>query len=286
MIRSVPSPPGRLRRPASARCQGPVRIPAAAVALCLAPILLLFLPATSAQAVSLTFGDFAIHSGTDKQVNAVYRYDDVTTGVDALVSIDALSPGASIFTFDDPSDPSSEGMYEYFQPLIDGTASDGDYADFTVTFVLADTTTTTTVSDFILAAHDVDGNNVAGDTYEFLVMNEFDAYTIDNPTQVDANILSLSPVSVKFTSLLNGGPPGITLDPLHAFELDYTNISSFSFRLGLEGTRVTTQARQFALNMFDTPITFVDPTTVPVPEPRGPILLAVAALAALSRRRS
>ena len=49
-------------------------------------------------------------SGTDRQVGAVYRFPNVRSGIDALVSITAITGGLTINTLDG-TDPTDESVW-------------------------------------------------------------------------------------------------------------------------------------------------------------------------------
>jgi hypothetical protein len=72
-------------------------------------------------------------SGTDKQVNAKYRYNNVITtdgtDVDAIVTIVSIKD-ASIVDFDNPT---NGGLIDRFQPVINTLKSNG-YVAFEFSF--------------------------------------------------------------------------------------------------------------------------------------------------------
>ena len=53
-----------------------------------------------AQAPIYRFQNPTLYAGSDRQVGAHYRFSNVTTGVDALVSIDSMSAGISLQNID------------------------------------------------------------------------------------------------------------------------------------------------------------------------------------------
>ena len=107
----------------------------------------------------LPFFDFTgptLESGINGQVGAVYRYSNVYTGLDALVSLDALQ-NATLDTIDDES---GAGLLDNFQPII-GSISTGD-ASATFSFQFVNTGTSTlanTITRIGGTAYDVDGNS-------------------------------------------------------------------------------------------------------------------------------
>jgi len=81
---------------------------------------------------------------------AVYRFSNVTTGVDARVSVIALN-GATLATIDRDS-----GLVGNFQPELGGT--DSRSVDFKISFVTAGGTTPVTL-DLAASGIDIDGDS-------------------------------------------------------------------------------------------------------------------------------
>ncbi len=236
-------------------------------------------------AVLLDFSTFSLESGTDLQVGAVYRYTGVALGVEALISIDELNNGATIFRIDDATaPPPTSGSFQAFQPVLSVTASLDSNAVFTITFVDAGTSNPTSISDFDLAAVDIDGDNVSGTEFEYVYLQGYDTYTVENATQVAVTGEVWTPVSMaKFSSAVPLDFPGVDItNTNHIAETAYTDTSSLTVTMGLEGTRATPRLRIYSLNPFDT-VTFTDPVTVP--EPTGAMLLFFSMSLCWVRRR-
>lgn len=93
-------------------------------------------------------------SGTDKQVGAVYSYSTIKAGVDAQITITALV-NASI----DSIDRVAVGFDEAFQPMVRTNASSTGYAEFTITFLAAGTSSPLTQAAVRVTSVDVDGTS-------------------------------------------------------------------------------------------------------------------------------
>ncbi|MBS1655842.1 MAG: hypothetical protein JSU05_13405, partial [Bacteroidetes bacterium] len=89
------------------------------------------------QAPKFSFQNPTLVSGTDKQVNAVYRFPSVITGVDALVTIQGITGNISLRNIDRTAD----GYGEAFQPEYKIGGLSNAYIDFLITFVQAGTNT-------------------------------------------------------------------------------------------------------------------------------------------------
>ena len=111
----------------------------------------------------LSFKNPTVVSGTAGADNAVYKFSNVTTGVDALVKINGRSSSNVVLN---DIDISNTGYDSAFQPLINYTngsniksnVSTDWYMEFQISFVSAGTSTPTTVSAFSATLLDDDGN--------------------------------------------------------------------------------------------------------------------------------
>ena len=93
-------------------------------------------------------------SGTDKAVNAVYRFANVSDGVDAIVTIVSATNGATVDIFDDNTITKPEG----FSPKIQVPAHKTGLVEFQVCFVAAGTMTSNIQDSLNATAIDIDGN--------------------------------------------------------------------------------------------------------------------------------
>ena len=98
----------------------------------------------------LDFSSSALVSGTALQVGAVYRFSNVATGFDALVTILGTVNGASLNSFD-----TNTGLIDYFQPEIITTGNGA--VDFRFDFVVSGGSTPAYLN-FAATSIDIDGN--------------------------------------------------------------------------------------------------------------------------------
>jgi uncharacterized repeat protein (TIGR01451 family) len=150
-----------------------------------------FLMPTLAQAQTfLNFtGPATLSSGTALAQGAVYRYATVLPGIDALVTLALFSPagaGASAGTLTNLDDNTANTPR--FQPVITcaGTAAANAnttcYVKFDFQFVLAGTSTPTTVYGMVASAQDVDGNGVVNGVREFVEFTGSSSVTLGTAT--------------------------------------------------------------------------------------------------------
>ena len=183
-------------------------------------------------------GTPVLQSGTALAVNAVYRYSNVTTGVDALVRIVAFNNGASLATIDNNTAPTggAPDLRPFFDPELGG--SNARSVDFQFTFVTAGTNTPI-ILDFVGTGIDLDGDG--GSLREFAeFQNTYAEYLLNNPTNLSVNASAPAAGNTRFESATSLNAPGI--DPsanqniVAAF---YSKASAFNYRIGALGTGAT-----------------------------------------------
>lgn len=140
-------------------------------------LLFLFFLATANGQARYNFRNAVKINGTDRKVGAQYRFSNVHTGVDALVTITAITGGLILNTLDG----TSSGFDEAFQPIITLPARSKGYAEFNIQFVTAGTTTPMIQTEVPITPIDIDG--IAGDIYEF------DEIFLSGSGYVDYNML-------------------------------------------------------------------------------------------------
>lgn len=119
-----------------------------------------------------------LESGNELEAGSIYRFKDVTEGIDALLTIEKLYH-CSINTLD----LVGTGYKRAFQPYI-GLESgyDTGYADFFIKLVKANTTEDTLVSLLSGAAIDIDGK--VDNMYETVGLKEMDAIALEENTSL------------------------------------------------------------------------------------------------------
>lgn len=101
-----------------------------------------------------TFVSPTLISGVDRTVGAVYRFSNVKTGVDALVTIVA-AVNASVAIMDQ----TGQGWGSAFQPNITVQSMRNGYVDFRIDFVTTGTSTILSQPQVAITAMDIDGYN-------------------------------------------------------------------------------------------------------------------------------
>ncbi len=207
--------------------------------------------------------DPVLIAGTNNKAGAIYKYENVAPGLDAIVSIDSLVGGATINTIDDNT-LKNGGYIEGLQPQITSGPSIGySYAVFTISFKASGTNVDQKLDTFSLTALDIDGTKT---------LKEFDQismgagatawYMGSNPT------ISLTRVGVGTFMGIN--TDGITRNGVdtsvksNMFTVTNINVSSFTAKLGISNDHSTKTLRLFSIYMkgFDYPDMAVMPITL------------------------
>ncbi|WP_405379751.1 gliding motility-associated C-terminal domain-containing protein [Maribacter sp. LLG6340-A2] len=174
---------------------------------------------------SLSFSGAVLESGSALSSNAVYRFSNVTTGVDALVTIISSDPNPGISNIDDDL-----SNIDNFQPVLEVNAST---VRFDFQFVQTSTTTTVILSDFFITAVDVDGDNVsAQETIEFDTFGP-STYAVETPTDLVVS-------NTGFGTLFKGPvavSPGISTTATNVMAtVKYAKRSQFKMIIGASPT--------------------------------------------------
>jgi len=158
----------------------------------------------TSRAQTLSFKSPFLEDGVDLQVGAMYRFTDVATNVDALVTIQDLVNGATIISMDN----NATGYDDAFQPIITSPAgSTTSYALFSIQFIVAGSESPAQVSNFAATTLDLDGNSTLKEFSEvyFQSGSATSDYTATNTR------ISVTPVAGGFTGINIDGieRPGI-----------------------------------------------------------------------------
>ncbi len=200
----------------------------------------------SAQAPIYKFESPTLISGTDKAVNAVYRFPNVTTGFDALVQITNMSAGIALRNIDRTAD----GYGEAFQPEYRVNGSTNGYIDFLITFVLTGTSTAANQPFVDASGLDIDGNDGAAPNFlaEYNVIDMGGGNYSFNTT---SSHLSITQTGTAFTGANITGVLWGALVDTSAKEVMFTvsnvNVTSFTYRVGSSNNSTNTGNRYASL---------------------------------------
>lgn len=172
----------------------------------------------SANPTSLNFsGAGALVSGTANTVGAVYRFSNVTTGMDALVTVTQLSVTGSATLL-------QTGLSAAL------TSNSNASVEYRVDLVQAGTSTPATPIDLLVFSFDIDGvsaTNPLSDYGEFVSPN---SVFLNSPTR-----LTLSGTRGSQSSTYVGFNDNTSADPRNAAGAVYLDVNSLTLRAGFAG---------------------------------------------------
>ncbi len=193
-------------------------------------------------------------SGTDRSVGAVYRFANVKTGVDAIVTITAIS-NATLAVLDQ----TGQGWNAAFQPNITVPSMQNGYVEFRIDFVTAGTFATFIQPQVGITALDVDGYNFAANQrlYEYeqfdMGINSYLEYEVAG---TDLSLSYIGPSTVRATNVAGVDYGSINLSPNVRFTVFKSGVSSITVRSGANNQDVfnnVTRQRSFYFARFSYP---------------------------------
>ena len=199
-------------------------------------------------------------SGADLQEGATYLFTDVTTNVNAVLTIDSLVNGARVTAIDDNSN--GAGYRDAFQPSIQSGGIIGQsYAVFTIKFYHANTTNPAILSNVNATAVDLDGNNMLK---EFVKINAGPGSILNYlTTTIDISVIQLPTGEFIAQNILGVERNGIdTANFSNMFTYSHNNVSSLTIKYGSITANNSRSPRQFSMYMKG--FTYPNTSTLPV----------------------
>ncbi len=197
-----------------------------------------------------------LESGDAFNEGTVYRFSDISDGIDALVTVAKVVNG-EIFTLDQNAvDP------EFFKPEIFFTTTDevrNPYVDLRITLVNSGTNDLVVLNELIANFIDVDGNT------RYQEFNRFDtpaSYTFNDPKDIlvenTGSGLLVSGGTIEYEGISNQNPQVNVA-------VEFVNISTFIFRFGISASgneNFTTEVPRQSGIQFSCLENFVNPQTI------------------------
>jgi hypothetical protein len=182
------------------------------------------------QAPIYKFKNPTLISGSGGAVNAVYRFPNVTTNVDALVKIQNKVGNITLQNIDRTAD----GYDEAFQPEYKIGSLTNAYFEFLITFVHTGTNTS-----FLQSKVDVSALDIDGATSGLLTLKEFNRVDMAGGLCTFNTLgseLSLSQIGTAFEGdNITGNLFGALVDTSAKevmFSVTNSNVTSFTYRVG------------------------------------------------------
>jgi hypothetical protein len=203
------------------------------------------------------FRNATLISGTALSVNAVYRFSNVKTGVDARVTISAITGGIQLTSID-----GGGGFDRALQPVLNVPGQKNGYVEPTIRFYVAGTTTLQTQTEVPITPIDVDGQ-----TYGSLKLFEFDEIDMPNGytyfqyagSELDMSFNGTWARGKNTTGVDYGGID--TVQKTVMFTTVNANINTIRVRVGCDNQSNSTASRLRSLyfQRFDYPFEVVLP---------------------------
>jgi Secretion system C-terminal sorting domain len=190
-------------------------------------------------------------------VGAVYKFTAVKTGVDANVTITAITGGISLTDIDGGS-----GFTRALQPVLSVPANKNGYVELNIEFFLTGTSTPSIQTEVPVTPIDVDGAVYSGlPLYEYDEIEMPNGYTYFQWAGTELT-MTLNSKWAKGKNNTAVDYPGIdTVQKSVMFTTVNSNISSFKLRVGADNQSGTNASRLRSLyfQKFNYPFTIVLP---------------------------
>jgi len=191
----------------------------------------------------LTFINSALISGTAGSVDATYKFQNVTSGVDAHVKLSAKYNGASVSNVDIPA--STTGYDPAFQPTItiaSGTSGSPktSYVEWEIRFKKAGTSTDTSLAYISATAIDVDGNNNIQEKVQAYTPS---SYSVNSPNELTLSTDGSSVTALGSTTDYSGMDSSVKAV---MFQMNFQNVNLITYRTG-GVNKTSSTSRQFSI---------------------------------------
>jgi len=203
----------------------------------------------SGSAQLMNFDNPVLINGVSNEVGAVYRYQNVKPGMDAIVTVDSIVSGAVLKDID----KTGWGYNEAFQPFIQppNGVNASAYVVFTMKFVVTSTITPSALPVLSMTVLDIDGSNNIKE-FDIVDMNGGTATYNSTPSEILVTGIGPAFKGINVTGIGHGGPDTtVTAD---IFTVTNINISQLTIKCGTEGTTSSNTARKYSF--FPAAITY------------------------------
>ncbi len=191
------------------------------------------------------FNSYTLVSGTALTAGAVYRFTNVATGVDALVTISSITSGMTLRNIDRTID----GYGEAFQPEYRVSGSTNGYIEFQIRFVNSGGNTTSPRPLVSATGLDIDGSpngstslkefnriDMGGGTYEY------NTYKSEITVAQAGSAINGS----NYTGTLYGALVDTAAKEV-MFSVTNTNVGTMTYRVGANNQTTSTSTRYASL---------------------------------------
>lgn len=191
------------------------------------------------------FNSWSLESGTALTTGAVYRFSNVASGVDALVTISTVTSGITLRNIDRTID----GYGEAFQPEYRINGSTNGYIDFTIRFVNAGGSTTSPRPIVAASGLDIDGSPSGSTSLKEFNridlgggMYEYNTYKSEVTVAQAGTAITAS----NYTGNLYGALVDTSAKEV-MFTVTATNVGTMTYRVGANNQTTSTSTRYASL---------------------------------------
>ncbi len=191
------------------------------------------------------FNSWSLESGTALTTGAVYRFSNVASGVDALVTISTITSGITLRNIDRTID----GYGEAFQPEYRINGSTNGYIDFTIRFVNAGGSTTSPRPIVAASGLDIDGSPSGSTSLKEFNridlgggMYEYNTYKSEVTVAQAGTAITAS----NYTGKLYGALVDTAAKEV-MFTVTATNVGTMTYRVGANNQTTSTSTRYASL---------------------------------------
>lgn len=184
---------------------------------------------------SMVFQNPVVISGVDGQVNAVYKFSNVSAGIDAHIRIVSFYNGATLNNMDH----FTAGYYDAWQPFINSPGNRTSWINWEIKFKMAGTSLDTVLTRLAATAIDVDGD--ASSLKEIVGAHPVSTYSSMAGAQV---VVTYRNDSCIATSSTNNVANIDTNRTQAMFMKIFNNVSTINYRTGAVNGGSGSQVRQ------------------------------------------
>ncbi|MFT3911591.1 MAG: T9SS type A sorting domain-containing protein [Ferruginibacter sp.] len=194
-------------------------------------------------------------SGTANQVNAKYRFANVSTGIDAIITIMSSTNGATVDILDDNAITKPEG----FSPKIGVPRNRTGLVEFQICFVASGTLNSMVQDSLNATAIDIDGGPTVKEMDVIDLGGGFSSYQVGTPE------ITVTQTGTAFTGKNVAGNEYDGIDTAARqvmFTVTNTHVGCFTYKCGAANTGNSTVSRQKSI--YFKSFTYPPPGPLPV----------------------
>lgn len=206
--------------------------------------------------IPMVFMNASLISGVDGEINAVYKFPNIASGLDAWITLVDKQGGASLSGIDNFS--GGNGYDIAWQPFVNAVGNDTSSIGWLIQFKKAGTSTDTTLQNVAITGIDIDGTTSLREfveatrpySYSLATVTTLTMEELDSSYRATGDYAVISNIDTSRTEAM--------------YQINYSSISAFYYRTGAISTKSSDEVRQHAL-MFNSTLSNNTTTTSALP---------------------